>query len=120
MSTRHSLKTHGVYFDAIKRGDKTFDIRKNDKEYQAGDVLELVRTEGHPKFGLPAPMPAPAPPLSSSIIPRFPGDMGPIPAAPVPAPQAEVLICRVLYVLQGGSYGLEDGFCCMSIEPVGE
>jgi hypothetical protein len=41
MSKIHYLKTLPVYFDAVRRGDKTFEIRKNDRDFQTGDTLVL-------------------------------------------------------------------------------
>jgi hypothetical protein len=37
----HSLKCWPEYFQAIKSGKKTFEIRYNDRNYQVGDFLEL-------------------------------------------------------------------------------
>jgi ASC-1-like (ASCH) protein len=37
----HELKTWPQYFQDIKEGKKTFEIRKNDRNYQVGDVLLL-------------------------------------------------------------------------------
>lgn len=64
MSKTHELKTLPVYFDAVLRGDKTFEVRKNDRDFQTGDVLVLreydpVKT--HPSAawepGGPPPLP---------------------------------------------------------------
>lgn len=41
MAKRHELKTLPVYFDAVARGDKTFEVRKNDRDFQTGDTLVL-------------------------------------------------------------------------------
>lgn len=38
----HLLKTWPDYFDPVLRGRKTFDIRKNDREFQEGDLLTLM------------------------------------------------------------------------------
>lgn len=38
----HELKIKEVYFDAIESGDKTFEIRFNDRGYQKGDILYLT------------------------------------------------------------------------------
>lgn len=38
----HPLKTWLGYFQAIYRGDKTFEIRENDRDYQVGDYLCLL------------------------------------------------------------------------------
>ncbi len=45
MATTHHLKCAAPYFDAIERGDKTFEIRKNDRAFQAGDTLILERVD---------------------------------------------------------------------------
>jgi ASC-1-like (ASCH) protein len=41
----HELKTWPQYFQDIKEGKKTFEIRKNDRNYQVGDVLLLKEWE---------------------------------------------------------------------------
>lgn len=40
MATHH-LKIHPDLFPAVQRGDKTAEIRRNDRDYQVGDVLAL-------------------------------------------------------------------------------
>lgn len=37
----HDLKCHPPYFAAVRRGDKPFEVRLNDRDYQAGDHLRL-------------------------------------------------------------------------------
>ena len=37
----HELKVWPEYFAAIKRGDKPFEIRKDDRGYREGDILLL-------------------------------------------------------------------------------
>jgi hypothetical protein len=37
----HELKTWPVYFDQLKRGLKRFEYRRNDRDFQVGDVLQL-------------------------------------------------------------------------------
>lgn len=39
----HELKLDTKYFNDVKNGYKTFEIRKNDREYQVGDLLSLSR-----------------------------------------------------------------------------
>ena len=39
----HELKLNTKYFDDVKDGTKTFEIRKNDRGYQVGDLLSLSR-----------------------------------------------------------------------------
>lgn len=38
----HGLKTWPSYFQAIKNGDKTFEVRKNDRGFEVGDRLVLM------------------------------------------------------------------------------
>ena len=39
--TIHELKILPEYFEAVVSGDKRFEIRKNDRNYQNGDILRL-------------------------------------------------------------------------------
>lgn len=41
MKTEHELKLHPRYFSRVANGQKTFEIRKNDRDYQVGDILVL-------------------------------------------------------------------------------
>lgn len=44
MSREHELKCDEDYFDAVVRGTKTFELRYNDRGYQAGDTVWLRET----------------------------------------------------------------------------
>jgi len=37
----HSLKVQQQWYDALAKGSKTFEIRKNDREYNVGDNIVL-------------------------------------------------------------------------------
>lgn len=37
----HELKTHPAYFERLFDGSKTFELRRDDRGYQPGDVLIL-------------------------------------------------------------------------------
>lgn len=39
----HDLKCLPNYYDAIERGEKPFEVRRDDRGFQKGDVLELRR-----------------------------------------------------------------------------
>ena len=39
--TIHKLKLNACYYDDSASGIKTFEIRKNDRNFKVGDVLEL-------------------------------------------------------------------------------
>lgn len=38
----HDLKILPKYFDLVKRGIKNFEVRKNDRDFKVGDMLELL------------------------------------------------------------------------------
>lgn len=42
INCHHQLKTHPAMYFAAKRGDKTFEVRKDDRAYQRGDVVTLL------------------------------------------------------------------------------
>lgn len=41
----HELKTWPEYFARIQSGEKTFEVRKNDRDFQTGDTLLLKEYE---------------------------------------------------------------------------
>lgn len=77
----HNLKTWPEYFDAIYSGEKTFEVRKNDRNFQKGDVLILEEWDNKRKL--------------------YTG---------------EQIQANVTYILQGGQFGIEEGFCVMGLE----
>ena len=42
----HDLKTLPKYFEAVKDGDKTFEVRKDDRDFQVGDYVNLREWNG--------------------------------------------------------------------------
>lgn len=44
----HELKVDRKYFISIAQGKKTFEVRKNDRDFQIGDFLALNETEKTP------------------------------------------------------------------------
>lgn len=40
--TEHNLKTWTEFYQVVLSGDKTFEVRKNDRNFQIGDVLNLI------------------------------------------------------------------------------
>lgn len=43
--TEHELKTHDVQFQAVFDRRKTFEFRRNDRNFQVGDLLRLIETD---------------------------------------------------------------------------
>lgn len=39
----HKLKTLSKYYKAVVKGDKTFEVRKDDRDFQVGDKLSLMK-----------------------------------------------------------------------------
>lgn len=81
----HELKTWPEYWDAVRSGRKTFEVRRNDRGFRLGDILELVRWCPHCGFASPA------------------------------ADGVRMLRRRVIYIFDGGSLGVEPGFVLMGI-----
>lgn len=49
MSTvTHRLKTHPAPYEAVRRGDKRFEVRWNDRLFQTGDLVELHYFDPNP------------------------------------------------------------------------
>ena len=84
----HELKTDPEAFDAVANGTKTFEIRKSDRPFARLDVLHLRRTSySGQQMAEGAPL-------------EYNG------------PEA---VLRVVGIMQGPIYGLQDGWCILSI-----
>lgn len=53
MTSRHILKTTPDWFRAVWSGSKTFEIRLNDRNYQAGDEVLLREFDAFKECGCP-------------------------------------------------------------------
>jgi hypothetical protein len=40
----HYLKIETEYYQAVERGDKTFELRKNDRDFKVYDIVHLQET----------------------------------------------------------------------------
>ena len=47
----HELKILPEYYDAVRCGDKRFEIRKNDRDFHTGDILRLKEWDGEKYTG---------------------------------------------------------------------
>ena len=47
----HRLKILPEYFEAVSRGDKKFELRKDDRNYQVGDHVWLCEWDGNEYTG---------------------------------------------------------------------
>lgn len=84
----HTLMTDKPMFAAVARGVKTFEIRKDDRAFQAGDTVILITEK-------PAPL------------------VAPMPYAGVALPHE--ITKRIGFVLRGGQYGLDPGYVAFSL-----
>ncbi|MCP6760607.1 MAG: DUF3850 domain-containing protein [Fischerella sp. CENA71] len=46
--TTHNLKTWKIYYDAVLEGMKTFEIRNKNRDFQVGDILNLIEVDMEP------------------------------------------------------------------------
>jgi ASC-1-like (ASCH) protein len=90
--TDHVLKLNQRYFDAVENGIKTFEVRRNDRDYKVGDRLMLtdVDDEGNPIYN-----------TGLSRLPRF-------------------VFAEVTYILTHDDFpdGVPEGYVVMSIKAV--
>lgn len=84
----HELKTDPDQFDLIAVGEKTFEFRRDDRNYMPGDTLHLLRTQ-----------------YSAAQM-----------AAGAPLEYTGVILERTIsHVMRGTLYGLPDGFAILSL-----
>jgi hypothetical protein len=95
--TTHELKCWPEFFDAIARGDKTFEVRRYDRGYQCGDLLVLRKW--NPRF------------QGWSLYHYMNG-----PRYVAGADLAETLTVEVTYMLSG--LGLQDGYVALAVRAV--
>lgn len=51
--TTHTLKTWATAWEAIRSGEKTFEVRRNDRFFQRGDTVRLVwQEDGNHTYGV--------------------------------------------------------------------
>lgn len=90
MPQEHTLKTWPVYYDAIERGEKNFEVRRDDRGFQKGDVLILQRT-------------------GTDDWNRHQVDYG------ADFKVRHQLRKTITYVLTGGQFGIEPGFVVLGL-----
>lgn len=88
--SEHELKTLPRYWDAIADGRKTFEVRRNDRAFQTGDILALVKlTESGISYDLDHAKP---------FLER-----------------KRIIRKRITYLLQGGQFGIEPAYCVLGL-----
>ncbi len=92
----HSLKTDAVYWDAIARGDKNFEVRHDDRGFQCGDVLLLRR-------------------LADDSRKDYAATDGGLTGVSY---RARTIRARVAWILTGGQFGIAPGYIVMALADV--
>jgi len=79
----HELKTLPEYFQRVFFNEKKFEVRKNDRNFEKGDVLVLKEWDDKKQ--------------------EYTGRR---------------VTVRVTYILYGGKFGIEEGYCVMGFNEV--
>ncbi len=79
----HFIKTWPAYFERVLEGQKAFEVRKNDRDYQVGDIL---------------------------VLEWFDPEL-----QPTRHQRPDRLFREVTYILHGGQFGIEHGYCVMQL-----
>lgn len=88
----HRLKVWSQYFDALKSGDKTFEVRKDDRGFQKGDTLSLV-----------------------CVIPWSDANAPCTPTSELRETE-EIVERTVSYILTGGQWGIAPGIVVLGLK----
>ena len=93
MSKIHELKILPYFFVAVKAGSKTFELRKNDRNFKVGDILVLkeFKTGCVDHTG------------DEEVVIEERGYTG------------REIKKRISYILEGGQYGLRKGYSILAL-----
>jgi len=86
----HQLKCLEVHYQDVVNGRKKAELRKNDRDFSVGDILELSEVFINPMDSK----------RKHTIS------------------TGRVFMCVITHVLHGGEYGLEFDYVMLSIEPL--
>ncbi len=90
----HELKCVPEFFEAVASGDKPFEVRRDDRRFEVGDVLQLKE-------------------FVTAALPVNPGQS---------RDTGRMIERRVTYVLRHADFpdGVPDGWCVLGLKPVTE
>ena len=102
----HELKCWPEFFDAVDRGDKTFEVRRDDRGFQVGDTLRLHRYRpGLSVYG------------GERYVDRDDRVFSPYPLDgtdyDAPGSKTASIVVRVTYKLPGGRFGIDPLWCVL-------
>lgn len=93
----HELKTWPEFFDAVASGAKTFEVRRDDRGFQVGDRLVLLRWQ-----------PSDRGYQGGGYVNATGDDVGFHSCARITA--------RITYKLPGGRFGIDPTFCVLGFK----
>ncbi|MCB1429596.1 MAG: DUF3850 domain-containing protein [Nitratireductor sp.] len=98
MPRTHILKVKHEYMDALKSGEKPFEVRRDDRGFQKGDELVLCRygTDWLHQSG-------------------FMNDRGDVVSSYPDIKGVDSIKRTITYVLTGGQFGIEPGFVVLGL-----
>lgn len=100
--TTHTLKTMRSYWRALNDGTKTFEVRRNDRDFAVGDVLVLECWAPDPKSE------GSLRPCCSANTDLFTSDLE----------EFAIVQFRVTYVMHGGRFGIDPDYVVLGLGPV--
>lgn len=117
----HYLKTLDPHFEDVAEDRKTFELRKNDRDYQEDDILVLRQ---YARFAEPETKRCKL--CGMMIVRDYPYDSDDsctrLEREHVWETEGTYsgyqTVVRVKHLLHGGQFGLAEGYVCMSIEKV--
>ena len=90
----HKLKCWPQYYDVILSREKKFEVRRDDRGFQRGDIVELMKAEKQILGGYEVVRDIRGEPM---YVVRF----------------------RIGWILTGGQFGIEPGYVVFSLEEIG-
>jgi hypothetical protein len=94
---KHELKTWPEFFDAVLRGEKTYEVRYDDRGFQVGDELVLERFQPDGAGG---------------------GDYVGFDGRKTGLSDCARIVVRITYKTPGGRFGLSPNWCIMGFHRV--
>ncbi len=92
----HSIKTWPRYYDEVEKGNKPFELRKNDRDYKTGDAL-----------------------LLREYVPPILRDDG-VAIVKRGYYTGRRMLKKITYVLHGGKFGLKKGYVILGFKNMKE
>lgn len=94
--TTHNLKTWSCYFTEVLAGNKTFELRKNDRDYKVGDTLNLIEVDPE-KY-------------------QWEYNICLQDYQAVPTPTGRTCLRIITYILRGGQFGLDKDYVILGMK----